>query len=44
MLQPVLERFTYEKTSSRLLALIAADQARAAAQSQASMEVAPLAA
>ena len=27
MLQPVLERFTYEKTSSRLLELIAADQA-----------------
>ena len=27
MLQPVLERFTYEKTSSRLLEMIAADQA-----------------
>jgi hypothetical protein len=30
MLEPVLERFTYAKISSRLLAMIAADQARAA--------------
>jgi spore maturation protein CgeB len=33
MLKPVLERFTYEKTSSRLLAMIAEDQARVAQQS-----------
>jgi hypothetical protein len=39
MLQPVLERFTYEKTSSRLLALIAADQAAAAARSPAPADV-----
>jgi len=44
MLQPVLERFTYEKTSSRLLALIAADQAGAAARSPAAADVVPIAA
>jgi hypothetical protein len=44
MLQSVLERFTYEKTSSRLLALIAADQAGAAARSPAPADVASVAA
>jgi hypothetical protein len=34
MLQPVLERFTYEKTTQRLLKMIASDQARVATTSQ----------
>ncbi len=43
MLKPVLERFTYEKTSSRLLAMIAEDQARVA-ERDASQRQTPLAA
>ncbi len=44
MLKPVLERFTYEKTSTRLLELIAADQARAARKSPIAANLVPLAA
>jgi hypothetical protein len=43
MLQPILDRFTYEKTSSRLLSLIAADQA-ATAQSPTTADAIPVAA
>jgi len=44
MLRPVLERFTYEKTTTRLLEMIAADHARVAMQSKIDADTVPLAA